>query len=356
MLKKSALKLLFLGLYFRRFNETLSAYPTSHSGTYSWVRCAGSHFSTCWMFWTRSLRTSCRVQMCWSAAQSWSTRVSWLEWSDKVKCSSAASSCLTTSWSTARKTSCAETCCTTEAGWTWTRQRWWTSPTGGTRIWVWPWGTLCGCVTPTLWSLRVCCAAGRSRTSRGGYRPSPRRETGLKRTKKWVRPSEYKQLLWTDVGTWMHLISCHILEMFSVFIAGMDITEEQRKQAIFKARRPKHGKKGRKIFDFNLFLSFTSDLTLYFLFTPLALGYTGSVPPHHQNLPPLQQRHVNIPTSVPQQQVFFLAEPPKRKSYHLLYSITRNAFFRKWCFIFLPLFFLCSFRAYLKCPEVSKTL
>ncbi|XP_037549895.1 spermatogenesis-associated protein 13 [Nematolebias whitei] len=84
---------------------------------------------------------------------------------------------------------------------------------------------------------------------------------------------------------------------------GMEISEEQRKQAIFKARRPKHGKiKGRKI---------------------------CSIPPHHQNLTPLQQRHVNIPTSVPQQQVFFLAEPPKRKPYHLLYSITRNAFFRK---------------------------
>ncbi|XP_072234118.1 uncharacterized protein spata13 isoform X1 [Leuresthes tenuis] len=85
---------------------------------------------------------------------------------------------------------------------------------------------------------------------------------------------------------------------------GIDISEEQRKQAIVNARRPKHGK-------------------------VKAFGYTGSVPPIHQNLPPLQQRHVTIPTSVPQQQVFSLAEPPKRKPYHLLYSITRNAFFRK---------------------------
>ncbi|XP_047424160.1 spermatogenesis-associated protein 13 isoform X2 [Mugil cephalus] len=87
---------------------------------------------------------------------------------------------------------------------------------------------------------------------------------------------------------------------------GMEISEEQRKQAIVNARRAKQGK---------------------------ALGYSGSVPPHHQtphqNLHPLHQRHITIPTSVPQQQVFSLAEPPKRKPYHLLYSITRNAFFRK---------------------------
>lgn len=84
---------------------------------------------------------------------------------------------------------------------------------------------------------------------------------------------------------------------------GMEISEEQRKQAIVNARRGKHGK-------------------------IKSIGYSGSVPPH-QNLHPLHQRHVTIPTSVPQQQVFTLAEPPKRKPYHLLYSITRNAFFRK---------------------------
>ncbi|XP_030254125.1 spermatogenesis-associated protein 13 isoform X3 [Sparus aurata] len=85
---------------------------------------------------------------------------------------------------------------------------------------------------------------------------------------------------------------------------GMEISEEQRKQAIVNARRAKHGKSK-------------------------TIGYSGSVPPHHQNLHPLHQRHITIPTSVPQQQVFSLAEPPKRKPYHLLYSITRNAFFRK---------------------------
>uniref|UniRef100_A0A3Q1FVP2 Spermatogenesis associated 13 n=1 Tax=Acanthochromis polyacanthus TaxID=80966 RepID=A0A3Q1FVP2_9TELE len=89
---------------------------------------------------------------------------------------------------------------------------------------------------------------------------------------------------------------------------GMDISEEQRKQAIVNARRAKQGKIKK-------------------------LGYSGSVPPHHQNLHqnlhPLHQRHITIPTSVPQQQVFTLAEPPKRKPYHLLYNITRNAFFKK---------------------------
>uniref|UniRef100_A0A1A8CCE4 Spermatogenesis associated 13 n=1 Tax=Nothobranchius kadleci TaxID=1051664 RepID=A0A1A8CCE4_NOTKA len=85
---------------------------------------------------------------------------------------------------------------------------------------------------------------------------------------------------------------------------GIYISEEQRKQAIANARRPKHGK-------------------------IKSIGYTASVLPHHQNLPLIQQRHITIPTSVPQQQVFSLAEPPKRKPYHLLYSITRNAFFRK---------------------------
>ncbi|XP_067341829.1 uncharacterized protein spata13 isoform X2 [Channa argus] len=85
---------------------------------------------------------------------------------------------------------------------------------------------------------------------------------------------------------------------------GMEISKEQRKQAILNARRVKQGK-----------------------IKPS--GYSGSVPLHHQNLHPLHQRHITIPTSVPQQQVFSLAEPPKRKPYHLLYSITRNAFFRK---------------------------
>ncbi|XP_053716289.1 spermatogenesis-associated protein 13 isoform X2 [Synchiropus splendidus] len=83
---------------------------------------------------------------------------------------------------------------------------------------------------------------------------------------------------------------------------GIEISEEQRKQALLNARKAKKGKMK-------------------------AIGYSGSVP--LQNLHPLHQRHVTIPTSVPQQQVFSLAEPPKRKPYNLLYSITRNALFRK---------------------------
>ncbi|XP_061876856.1 spermatogenesis-associated protein 13 isoform X1 [Entelurus aequoreus] len=85
---------------------------------------------------------------------------------------------------------------------------------------------------------------------------------------------------------------------------GIEISEEQRKQAIANARRAKQGK-------------------------IKTVGYSGSVPPHHQTLHPLHQRHVTIPTSVPQQQVFSLAEPPKRKPYQLLHSFTRGALFWK---------------------------
>uniref|UniRef100_A0A8C7H3Z0 Spermatogenesis associated 13 n=1 Tax=Oncorhynchus kisutch TaxID=8019 RepID=A0A8C7H3Z0_ONCKI len=88
---------------------------------------------------------------------------------------------------------------------------------------------------------------------------------------------------------------------------GMKISETQRKQAIFNARRSKRGKMK-------------------------PIGYSGSVPPHHhhhhQPLHPIHQRHVTVPTSVPQQQVFTLAEP-KRKPAHLWYTFTRHALFRK---------------------------
>uniref|UniRef100_A0A673Y5A0 Spermatosis associated 13 n=1 Tax=Salmo trutta TaxID=8032 RepID=A0A673Y5A0_SALTR len=84
---------------------------------------------------------------------------------------------------------------------------------------------------------------------------------------------------------------------------GMKISETQRKQAIFNARRSKQGK---------------------------MKSYSGSVPPHHHHQPlhPIHQRHVTVPTSVPQQQVFTLAEP-KRKPAHLWYTFTRHALFRK---------------------------
>ncbi|XP_076869562.1 spermatogenesis-associated protein 13 isoform X2 [Brachyhypopomus gauderio] len=85
---------------------------------------------------------------------------------------------------------------------------------------------------------------------------------------------------------------------------GMDISEAQRKQAILNARKSKQG---------NL----------------KNLNYPGHpVPLHHQPLHPLHQRHVTVPTSIPQQQVFSLAEP-KRKPSHLWYSFTRGALFRK---------------------------
>ncbi|KAI4894137.1 hypothetical protein NFI96_011321, partial [Prochilodus magdalenae] len=85
---------------------------------------------------------------------------------------------------------------------------------------------------------------------------------------------------------------------------GMEISETQRKQAIQNARKAKQGK-----------LKNTN--------------YTGHPAAlHHQALHPLHQRHVTVPTSVPQQQVFSLVEP-KRKPSHLWYSFTRNALFRK---------------------------
>uniref|UniRef100_A0AAY4ANU4 Spermatogenesis associated 13 n=1 Tax=Denticeps clupeoides TaxID=299321 RepID=A0AAY4ANU4_9TELE len=83
---------------------------------------------------------------------------------------------------------------------------------------------------------------------------------------------------------------------------GMEISESQRKEAILNARKSKQGK---------------------------MKGYLGhSVLPHHQPLHPLHQRHVTVPTSIPQQQVFSLAEP-KRKTSHLWYNLTRHSLFRK---------------------------
>ncbi|KAJ0022937.1 hypothetical protein NQD34_015071 [Periophthalmus magnuspinnatus] len=107
-----------------------------------------------------------------------------------------------------------------------------------------------------------------------------------------------------DKQRWLEAFAKERLRVKEDQEMGMEISEEQRKRAIVNARRAKQGK-------------FKS------------LGYSGSVPPHHHNILPLHQRHISIPPSVPQQQVFSLAEPPRRKPYHLLYSITRNAFFRK---------------------------
>ncbi|MCI4391588.1 hypothetical protein PGIGA_G00136210 [Pangasianodon gigas] len=85
---------------------------------------------------------------------------------------------------------------------------------------------------------------------------------------------------------------------------GMEISEAQRKQAIQNARKSKQGKIKN-------------------------IKYAGHpMSHHHQPLHPIHQRHITVPTSIPQQQVFSLAEP-KRKPAHLWYTFTRNALFRK---------------------------
>ncbi|MEE6472655.1 hypothetical protein FKM82_009680 [Ascaphus truei] len=85
---------------------------------------------------------------------------------------------------------------------------------------------------------------------------------------------------------------------------GMEISEDQQKQAMDNAKRSRHGKmKG--------------------------IAYNGfpTVPPH-QNLHPIHQRHVTVPTSIPQQQVFSLAEP-KRKTSPFWNTITKLTPFKK---------------------------
>lgn len=114
----------------------------------------------------------------------------------------------------------------------------------------------------------------------------------------------------------------------------MEISEEQRKLAIINARRAKQGKSKSK----PVTPSLSTLLSCARLTQPFHLSahrhlpgtsYSGGVSQHQQSLHPLHQRHVTIPTSVPQQQVFALAEPPKRKPYDVLYTFTRNALFRK---------------------------
>ncbi|XP_060050677.1 spermatogenesis-associated protein 13 isoform X5 [Erinaceus europaeus] len=69
---------------------------------------------------------------------------------------------------------------------------------------------------------------------------------------------------------------------------GMEISENQKKLAMLNAQKAGHGK---------------------------SKGYGGCpTTPPHQNLHPLQQRHVTVPTSLPQQQVFALAEPKRKPS------------------------------------------
>ncbi|XP_041055887.1 uncharacterized protein LOC121284462 isoform X1 [Carcharodon carcharias] len=85
---------------------------------------------------------------------------------------------------------------------------------------------------------------------------------------------------------------------------GFVIPENQKKQAMLNAKKSRHGKmKG--------------------------VSYSGfSVPPPHQSLHPLHQRHITVPTSLPQQQVFALAEP-KRKPSPFWHSFTKLTPFKR---------------------------
>ncbi|XP_037064377.1 spermatogenesis-associated protein 13 isoform X2 [Peromyscus leucopus] len=79
---------------------------------------------------------------------------------------------------------------------------------------------------------------------------------------------------------------------------GMEIPENQKKLAMLNAQKAGHGK---------------------------SKGYSSCpVAPPHQNLPPLHQRHITVPTSIPQQQVFALAEPKRKPSlfWHTFHKLT----------------------------------
>nr|XP_054521061.1 spermatogenesis-associated protein 13 isoform X5 [Pan troglodytes] len=83
---------------------------------------------------------------------------------------------------------------------------------------------------------------------------------------------------------------------------GMEISENQKKLAMLSAQKAGHGK---------------------------SKGYNRCpVAPPHQGLHPIHQRHITMPTSVPQQQVFGLAEP-KRKSSLFWHTFNRLTPFRK---------------------------
>ncbi|KAJ6662305.1 hypothetical protein lerEdw1_012469 [Lerista edwardsae] len=61
----------------------------------------------------------------------------------------------------------------------------------------------------------------------------------------------------------------------------------------------------------------------------MGVSYSGCpVPPPHQSLHPIHQRHITVPTSIPQQQVFALAEP-KRKPSLFWHTFNKLAPFKK---------------------------
>ncbi|XP_035874338.1 spermatogenesis-associated protein 13 isoform X4 [Phyllostomus discolor] len=79
---------------------------------------------------------------------------------------------------------------------------------------------------------------------------------------------------------------------------GMEISENQKKLAMLNAQKAGHGK---------------------------SKGYSGCpAAPPHQSLHPIHQRHITMPTSVPQQQVFVLAEPKRKPSlfWHTFHKLT----------------------------------
>ncbi|KAM5335856.1 spermatogenesis-associated protein 13 isoform 2-T2 [Glossophaga mutica] len=79
---------------------------------------------------------------------------------------------------------------------------------------------------------------------------------------------------------------------------GMEISENQKKLAMLNAQKAGHGK---------------------------SKGYSGCpVALPHQGLHPIHQRHITVPTSVPQQQVFTLAEPKRKPSlfWHTFHKLT----------------------------------
>lgn len=67
-----------------------------------------------------------------------------------------------------------------------------------------------------------------------------------------------------------------------------------------------------------------------YCFPSTGISYNGCpVPPPHQSLHPIHQRHVTVPTSIPQQQVFALAEP-KRKPSLFWHTFNKLTPFKKW--------------------------
>ncbi|XP_068936729.1 spermatogenesis-associated protein 13 isoform X1 [Petaurus breviceps papuanus] len=91
-----------------------------------------------------------------------------------------------------------------------------------------------------------------------------------------------------DKGRWLQACANERRRVQEDKEMGMEISESQKKLAMLNAQKPGHRK---------------------------SKGYNGcSVPPPHQSLHPIHQRHITVPTSIPQQQVFALAEPKRKPS------------------------------------------